>query len=230
MKKIFLVIFGITVILITLIGIAYFAMNNRQDISELPEYYRNLTKKCESKQNYNCCLSSVYNMANGNFQLASEASCPEGYKLNMLRCADSFKWCEPIQITEPTKPDSIMIDGKIIKVGEEFQIETESGIRKDTLRLLAIIDSETLVVEYPSDYLVGPSEPGGPCSQSDGGRYKTILNNGSSFMTRTCDAFSSISFHFTQEKNVIKINITKTSHIIGPPPPSFFQDKTKNNQ
>lgn len=98
MKKIIIilsVIIGLIIILV--VGSIYFQSTQKQDISELPDYYKNLTKECESKGSYNCCMSSVNNMADGNYKLASETGCPEEYQPNMLKCIDSFKWCEPIK-------------------------------------------------------------------------------------------------------------------------------------
>jgi len=97
MKKIFIVSTMIVLILAIIIGIAFFYMSQKSDISRLPDYYKNLAKECESKQNYNCCMVSVNQMANGNYQLAPETGCPEGYQPNMFECIDSFKWCEPKQ-------------------------------------------------------------------------------------------------------------------------------------
>ncbi len=98
MKKIIIilsVIIGLIIVLV--VGSIYFQSIQKQDISELPDYYKNLAKECESKQSYGCCMSSVNNMADGNYILAPENGCPDGYQGNMLECIDSFKWCEPIQ-------------------------------------------------------------------------------------------------------------------------------------
>lgn len=69
----------------------------KSDISKLPDYYRNLAKECESRASYSCCISSVNYMADGNYTLEPETGCPEGYQRNMLRCIDTFKWCEPVK-------------------------------------------------------------------------------------------------------------------------------------
>ena len=96
MKKIFIVS-AIILILAIIIGVAYFYMNHKPDISGFSDYYKTLAKECESKQSYGCCMSSVNDMAYGNYQLAPETGCPEGFQGNALRCIDTFKWCEPIK-------------------------------------------------------------------------------------------------------------------------------------
>jgi hypothetical protein len=98
MKKIIIILSVIIGLIIVLaVGIIYFQPTQKQNISELSDYYKNLAKECESKSSYNCCMSSVNNMADGNYQLAPENGCPNGYQGNMLKCIDSFKWCEPVK-------------------------------------------------------------------------------------------------------------------------------------
>ena len=97
MKKIFIVSAMIILILAIIIGVVYFYMNQKPDISGLPDYYKNLAKECESKQSYSCCIASVNSMAARNYQLTPETGCPEGYQPNGLECIDSFSWCQPIQ-------------------------------------------------------------------------------------------------------------------------------------
>lgn len=91
-------------------------MLSSTNISKLPDYYKNLAKECESKQDYSCCMSSVNRMANGNYQLAPETACPEGYQSNMLKCIDSFKWCEPKGSQQGHNPagDKCQIDSDCI--------------------------------------------------------------------------------------------------------------------
>ncbi|MDD4333049.1 MAG: hypothetical protein PHT51_02955 [Patescibacteria group bacterium] len=102
MKKIIIISTIIILILVTITGFIYFYMNQGSDISGFPDYYKNLAKECELKLSHDCCMSSVNIMTNGNYQLApgktlAESGCPEGYQPNMLKCIDSFRWCEPIK-------------------------------------------------------------------------------------------------------------------------------------
>jgi len=103
MKKIIIilaVIIGLMVVLI--VGSIYLYPNQeqdalKQDISELPDYYKSLAKECESKGSYDCCMASVNNMAEGGYKLAENNACPEGYRINGLLCIDAYSWCEPIK-------------------------------------------------------------------------------------------------------------------------------------
>ncbi len=70
-----------------------------KEIQELPAEYQELGKSCLAKTSFNCCMSSVRNMAAGKYAQAvmtdGRYQCPEGYVNNMLRCIDSYSWCEP---------------------------------------------------------------------------------------------------------------------------------------
>lgn len=61
------------------------------------DYYKELAKKCEEKGGFTCCISSVNAMEEGGYELEPETGCPHGFQVNMLRCVDSYKWCEPIK-------------------------------------------------------------------------------------------------------------------------------------
>jgi len=99
MKK----ILTISLIVIGLVAVLIIGSNNllalkqENGISKLPDYYKNLAKECKSRSSYNCCMSSVNNMANGNYKLEPETGCPDGYQRNMLKCIDTFVWCEPVK-------------------------------------------------------------------------------------------------------------------------------------
>ena len=95
MKKIVITSAIIALILVILIWVGYLNINQKPDNSKLYDYYQTLAKECESKQSYGCCISSVNNMADGNYKLMPDNGCLEGYKPSMLKCIDSFKWCEP---------------------------------------------------------------------------------------------------------------------------------------
>ena len=48
-------------------------------------------KDCDSS----CCKSSKDIIEKNNYTITANSECPEGYTLNMLKCIDSLKWCEP---------------------------------------------------------------------------------------------------------------------------------------
>jgi hypothetical protein len=59
-------------------------------------YYDGLREQCKAAGSSSCCLSSVASMEQaGGIMLDDKAGeCPEGTSQNMLKCIDSFKWCE----------------------------------------------------------------------------------------------------------------------------------------
>jgi hypothetical protein len=73
--------------------------SRRKEIQELPAEYQALGKDCLSKESFDCCMQSVRNMADGKYALATitngRPQCPQGYVNNMLRCIDSYTWCQP---------------------------------------------------------------------------------------------------------------------------------------
>lgn len=54
--------------------------------------YALLRQQCDGD---GCCLESVDRMEEGGFAFSEDGSCPEGYSPNMLRCVNSYSWCEP---------------------------------------------------------------------------------------------------------------------------------------
>jgi hypothetical protein len=94
MRKAIIAIFVITV----LIALYILGQNLYKDwiyereINGFPDYYKQLAEKCSSR---GCCLSSVRYMVKGNFKLSPESGCPDDMQGNMLKCIDSYKWCEP---------------------------------------------------------------------------------------------------------------------------------------
>lgn len=65
-------------------------------------YYENLKKDCENKNSSNCCISSVDAMESGKYELAKTDKhwndyCEQWFQKNLLRCIDSYTWCEPIK-------------------------------------------------------------------------------------------------------------------------------------
>jgi hypothetical protein len=67
--------------------------------SESQNYYEKLANECKSKQSESCCLASVEAMKQGGYTLAPAEGCPAGYQPNMMRCIDSFRWCQPVEKT-----------------------------------------------------------------------------------------------------------------------------------
>jgi hypothetical protein len=69
-------------------------------------YYDNLASECKSKQSESCCLASVEAMKAGNYTPAAQEGCPDGYQSNMMRCIDSFRWCQPVEKSTNTQTQS----------------------------------------------------------------------------------------------------------------------------
>jgi hypothetical protein len=99
MKRVAIIIAIIVSILILIfIGSHFYSTyKHNKEISDLPDYYYQLALECETKGSYSCCMASVNNMVNGNYKLSPDNGCPEGFQGNMLKCIDSFKWCEPTE-------------------------------------------------------------------------------------------------------------------------------------
>lgn len=83
-------------ILVAIFVVAYFVLKQQTTISALPDYYKTLSQKCDSKESSSCCISSINKMAQSEYKI-STGSCPTGFKENTLKCEDSLKWCEPIE-------------------------------------------------------------------------------------------------------------------------------------
>ena len=104
---------NILIIIVIVLAIAslgiYFYMTQKSDTnfsdntiqnnttSEAQDYYDKLADECKSKQSENCCLASVEAMKQGGYTLAVQDGCPAGYQPNMMRCIDSFRWCQPVE-------------------------------------------------------------------------------------------------------------------------------------
>jgi hypothetical protein len=74
-------------------GIYSFAKTGNSEVSA--NYYDKLEEECNMKSSPDCCKASVARMREGNHKLTENESCPNGYESNILRCIDSYKWCEP---------------------------------------------------------------------------------------------------------------------------------------
>lgn len=57
-------------------------------------YYRQLNRQCFKKESAGCCITSVRQMMVKHAQLVPPEGCADGFVPNMLRCPDSFRWCE----------------------------------------------------------------------------------------------------------------------------------------
>lgn len=66
------------------------------DVIYNKEYYDNLANDCLTKENKECCLSSVEDMRIGNYGLLTKDECPKEYLKNSVSCADSYVWCQPL--------------------------------------------------------------------------------------------------------------------------------------
>lgn len=71
--------------------------NQKIEVSGFKGYYHELAQQCEQKGSFGCCIASVRAMESGNYKLSENNICAEGFAPNMLRCIDTFKWCEPIK-------------------------------------------------------------------------------------------------------------------------------------
>jgi len=96
-KKIFKIILIVVIVIIILIAglLSYIFFKREYEISKLPDYYKELAKKCKEKGD-GCCLASVEIMAKGSYKLKTENECSVGFKANGLECINSYTWCEPI--------------------------------------------------------------------------------------------------------------------------------------
>jgi hypothetical protein len=89
-RNLLLVLISVGSCLIVIIIMAQFKQRT-------PIYYQQLDKLCQQNNNNPCCQNSVNTMEKNNFLLVENDICPPGYTLNMNRCMDSLKWCEPVE-------------------------------------------------------------------------------------------------------------------------------------
>ena len=73
--------------------------NQNTETAATQDYYDKLASECNNKESENCCLASVKAMKAGNYTLVPEQGCLAGYQPNMMKCKDSYTWCEPIENT-----------------------------------------------------------------------------------------------------------------------------------
>ena len=73
--------------------------NQNTETAATQDYYDKLARSVKHSWSKNCCLASVKAMKAGNYTLVPEEGCPAGYQPNMLKCKESYTWCEPIENT-----------------------------------------------------------------------------------------------------------------------------------
>lgn len=67
-----------------------------EETNEELNYYEQLAAQCESKDSIECCMASLNTMQTNEYDLAIEHLCPEGLRVNTLKCKGAYEWCEPI--------------------------------------------------------------------------------------------------------------------------------------
>ena len=77
------------------------------EVASTQNYYGKLTNECKTKESESCCLASVEAMKAGNYTLAPQEGCPAGYQPNMMRCVDSYRWCQPMSVSPTGSPAEI---------------------------------------------------------------------------------------------------------------------------
>jgi hypothetical protein len=83
------------IVVIVLLGIVIYLFASRGGPSPVVDYYKDLAARCELSGGKACCLSSVVEMAKGEYRLEPQGGCAPGYVRNSLRCEDTLIWCEP---------------------------------------------------------------------------------------------------------------------------------------
>lgn len=93
-------IFILMVTLICVVGLVYFndqAVLQSDYLKQTKDdqmYYRHLSRECLKRDSVSCCMTSLRRMMAHHAREASPEGCAEGFQPNMLRCIDSFRWCE----------------------------------------------------------------------------------------------------------------------------------------
>ncbi len=85
-------IVGLMLLLALVAGCLSSGPSGGASTTNLPPYYKQLADQCKGSS---CCLASVDSMYSTNATLSPSNGCPVGTNGNMLRCEDSYKWCEP---------------------------------------------------------------------------------------------------------------------------------------
>lgn len=99
LQKSVLISLGIVVALIAICALLYVKTDllipHYRENNYSHPYYQGLAKQCELKQSVGCCLASVNAMQAGSYQLPINGKCPDGYDREMMKCIDSYQWCQP---------------------------------------------------------------------------------------------------------------------------------------
>ena len=102
-KRKLLICIAIFIFLVTaicVVGLLYFndqavlPGDTLRHTKEDPAYYRHLSRECLKKGSVSCCMTSLRRMMAHHSREVPPQGCPEGYVPNMLRCVDSYRWCE----------------------------------------------------------------------------------------------------------------------------------------
>ncbi len=146
--------------------------NNKQESKF--DYYESLREKCQDKKSINCCLASVDAMEKKRVK-AVGSGCDNGYKKSMLKCLDSYTWCEKDEktnISDNALSVSELINSKVpennyveikAKVGEcvKLKVSTDyegvpAGCRiYDKNNKNLIISTDTFFTQKDSEIVVG---------------------------------------------------------------------------
>ncbi len=98
------IILGIVVLVVLIGGYIFYQSENADRTTTSAAYYQELTQECEQKDNKSCCMASVKRMEEtGSYKVSVNGICDYGYKKEMMRCVDSFTWCEAMTINDTSK-------------------------------------------------------------------------------------------------------------------------------
>ena len=106
-------------------------------------YYQQLARECQKRGSPNCCMASVGAMVKGNYQLTPASGCPDGYVGNMMRCIDSYRWCEP---TGKRDPESVL---KVFR--EPVVLQRADGYDDGGTRVIELIDASNQTLTFCLD-------------------------------------------------------------------------------
>lgn len=111
-------------VVVAIFAIGYFYLSQGKNLTESRIHpvseegsrnslYDELVNECKNKEGESCCLASAEAMKINGYTLVPREGCPSGYRSNMMRCVDSYRWCQPIadsndaEANKDTSPDNI---------------------------------------------------------------------------------------------------------------------------